>query len=326
MTALLLLAGMTGFLNLYHFLAAGKRIDAQVLVVEGWLPRWALRQVIREYQTNPYELLVTTGGLYTERDYLMCCDGPLSFDMSLPGLQRDSLQKQELIVVARGIPVLEEQAHFSVRVNQTVLGGAFVADSLKEYVFPLDSLPPHEAITQITVLYDNDEFISYTQDRSLLVHAVKLDSHVFSPYTDLATYHYEWMGEPIQLVKGPNFAYGAAHTLSQLGIPDSVIVQVPAVNAYTHRTPESAASFHEWIQKTDISLSTINIFTTETHARRTLRIYQDELSEEPIEIGMISISAPQFNRKNWWRSEPGIMTVMKEFAKYVWEVWLGLRQ
>jgi hypothetical protein len=47
------------------------RIDADVLVVEGWLPDYALAEALREFQNGRYELLVTTGGPLETGSYLV---------------------------------------------------------------------------------------------------------------------------------------------------------------------------------------------------------------------------------------------------------------
>lgn len=52
-----------GFVSSIHpFLAIDKPIDSEVLVVEGWLPDYALEQAVNEFDENNYHLLITTGG------------------------------------------------------------------------------------------------------------------------------------------------------------------------------------------------------------------------------------------------------------------------
>lgn len=52
-----------GFVSGIHpFLAIDKPIDSKILVVEGWLPDYALEQAVNEFDENNYHLLITTGG------------------------------------------------------------------------------------------------------------------------------------------------------------------------------------------------------------------------------------------------------------------------
>ena len=52
-------------LFIYPFLAPTHPIDGEVLVVEGWLPDYALEKVKDRFQGGNYKLLITTGGNLT---------------------------------------------------------------------------------------------------------------------------------------------------------------------------------------------------------------------------------------------------------------------
>jgi hypothetical protein len=47
--------------NIHGFLAINEPVEAQVLVVEGWLPDYALAKAIAEFRSKPYHLMITTG-------------------------------------------------------------------------------------------------------------------------------------------------------------------------------------------------------------------------------------------------------------------------
>ncbi len=46
----------------YPFFAVTDPKRGQILVVEGWLPRYAMERVAREFEANGYQRIVTTGG------------------------------------------------------------------------------------------------------------------------------------------------------------------------------------------------------------------------------------------------------------------------
>ncbi len=56
--------------GLFWFLAPTEPTDAQILVVEGWLPDKALETVVNEFRIRNYRLIVTTGGPLREGSYL----------------------------------------------------------------------------------------------------------------------------------------------------------------------------------------------------------------------------------------------------------------
>jgi hypothetical protein len=61
--ALLLFACARGFLSWVHpFLAVNAPIGGEALVVEGWIPDYALREALQEFRARGYARLITTGG------------------------------------------------------------------------------------------------------------------------------------------------------------------------------------------------------------------------------------------------------------------------
>ncbi|MBL9136435.1 MAG: YdcF family protein [Verrucomicrobiales bacterium] len=70
MAAAGLLLGIVWFFGAYRWLAPQAPIQAKFLVVEGWLPDYALEAAIREYRRGGYEQLFTTGGPLEQGSYL----------------------------------------------------------------------------------------------------------------------------------------------------------------------------------------------------------------------------------------------------------------
>ncbi|MBD2123346.1 ElyC/SanA/YdcF family protein [Trichocoleus sp. FACHB-262] len=56
--------------NIHPFLAVTAPIPANILVVEGWLPDYAVEEAIAEYQRGSYEKLITTGTPLSRGYYL----------------------------------------------------------------------------------------------------------------------------------------------------------------------------------------------------------------------------------------------------------------
>jgi len=59
---LVLLAGGSSFLGIHPFLAVTHRVDAQGLVVEGWVHEYAIRAAADEFKVGGYQRIFTTGG------------------------------------------------------------------------------------------------------------------------------------------------------------------------------------------------------------------------------------------------------------------------
>ena len=48
--------------RVYPFLAVTHRVDTNVLVVEGWIHKYAIRAAVAEFRSNSYQRVFTTGG------------------------------------------------------------------------------------------------------------------------------------------------------------------------------------------------------------------------------------------------------------------------
>lgn len=53
---------VAAWLNIYPFLAQTQRVDADILVVEGWVQFYVIREGVKEYNSHPYRKVFTTGG------------------------------------------------------------------------------------------------------------------------------------------------------------------------------------------------------------------------------------------------------------------------
>jgi uncharacterized SAM-binding protein YcdF (DUF218 family) len=61
-TSGILVAGYLGLSMIHPFLALTDRVNSKILLVEGWIPRYALRASADEFNRGPYERIFTTGG------------------------------------------------------------------------------------------------------------------------------------------------------------------------------------------------------------------------------------------------------------------------
>jgi len=79
--------------NLANYLAQQQPVNKGILVVEGWVSEQALLQAIRTYKTNPYQQIITTGGLIKrrqQREYKSYADSATAF------LLKNGINKPEI--------------------------------------------------------------------------------------------------------------------------------------------------------------------------------------------------------------------------------------
>jgi uncharacterized SAM-binding protein YcdF (DUF218 family) len=60
--SVLLLVGALICEGVYPFLATTHRVNANILVVEGWIHEYAIRAAVKEFQSKQYQRVFTTGG------------------------------------------------------------------------------------------------------------------------------------------------------------------------------------------------------------------------------------------------------------------------
>ncbi len=59
-----------GISNIHNFLAKTSRVNADVLVVEGWLPDYAIESAVAEFKQGSYHKIITIGGSLPRGFYL----------------------------------------------------------------------------------------------------------------------------------------------------------------------------------------------------------------------------------------------------------------
>ena len=70
--AILALVAIGGFAiaqSVYPFLALNAPVSAGALVVEGWAPKYALKEAVAEFQRGHYQKLYVTGGVIEDESY-----------------------------------------------------------------------------------------------------------------------------------------------------------------------------------------------------------------------------------------------------------------
>jgi uncharacterized SAM-binding protein YcdF (DUF218 family) len=176
--------------NLDRFLSSGHPVEAQVLIVEGWLPDYGLVAAKAEYQSKPYRLLVTTG-----------------------------------------VPI------------ET---GTF----LSEY---------------------------------------------------------------------GTFAQRGKRSLVRLGVPDSLVVAVPAESVERDRTYASALALKRYLDKRGISGGGANLVSQGVHTRRSAFLFQKALGAT-WRVGSIAVTDRSYNASRWWMSSEGFRAVVGETIAWIYAV------
>ncbi|MBX3744460.1 MAG: YdcF family protein [Verrucomicrobiae bacterium] len=116
-----------------------------------------------------------------------------------------------------------------------------------------------------------------------------------------------------RLLEHGSYPAVAAATLHHLGLPTNAIVAVEAPPADRNRTYTSALSFRDYCLDHGIELSSINLVSLGTHARRSGLCFQRALGPS-IQVGLIAVPNREYDPNRWWAFSEGLKSVAGELV------------
>ncbi len=108
-----------------------------------------------------------------------------------------------------------------------------------------------------------------------------------------------------------NYADITAASLIARGVNPELIVSVPCSPKQKDRTYESAMALKRRFVSMNIHRGKLNVFTFDTHARRTLHMFKQALGDS-WEVGVISANSIEYDKDKWWESSYGVRAVVYE--------------
>jgi uncharacterized SAM-binding protein YcdF (DUF218 family) len=109
---------------------------------------------------------------------------------------------------------------------------------------------------------------------------------------------------------------GAAH-LKKFGVPDYLVQMVPSRVIARERTYASAIALRDWFRDHNLAIHSFNVLTEDWHARRTQLLYQEAFGKK-VTVGIIAVSNPDYNPKDWWRYSDGVREAIGESIAYIY--------
>jgi hypothetical protein len=287
---ILLTTGLLIFLifsqSILNFLSKTEKVDANILLVEGWLPHNALENTRNEFQNRTYDLIITTGNNIHDNFYTIYGSGYMTFYAGK--LISTTNGNHEHTIELEAFSELEGEncAHFDFYVNDSLMAD-FYADK-KKRKYGITWKGDIAKIDSVMVHFDNDKW-GVWGDRNLYVKEIIIDNTIHLPYFLNSKYDYLTLdGKDKILFRFSSYAELAKNTLLSLGIDTALVVAVPGENATINRTLTSAKSFKKWLDKSNIKIKGINIVSLSAHARRTWMVYKKVLGKT-YKIGIISV-------------------------------------
>jgi hypothetical protein len=285
---LFVLAGLVALPIIYSIsvhLAKTSRAEANVLLVEGWLPPYAVKMAYDEFRENGYEHVFTTG-IRISGYFQVSMNGYLKFYTSGPGVSGENRLVNSIEIDAYSELDGDDCAHFNVFVNDSLVGDFYAGT--KQRLYKVSWAGELSEIDSVMVQFDNDRRDG-DSDRNLYVKEIILNGEIRIPYQHNSVYVF---GNPGAETRSENnfnsHAELARNSLLALGIDSALILAIPGERVKVNRTLSSALAFRDWLKTSDIEVKGINIVTSGTHAKRTLMTY-NRILKKKYEVGIIAL-------------------------------------
>jgi uncharacterized SAM-binding protein YcdF (DUF218 family) len=109
----------------------------------------------------------------------------------------------------------------------------------------------------------------------------------------------------------------AAESLKKFGIRDDLVQMVPSRVFARERTYSSAVALRDWFRDHNLPIHSFNVLTEGSHSRRTQLLYKEAFGKN-VTIGIIAVSNPDYDPKDWWRYSDGVREVIGESIAYIY--------
>lgn len=119
--------------HIHPFLSITSPIKADLLVVEGWLPDYAIKQALTEFETGSYNKIVTTGGPLPTGYYL--AEYKTFAELSAATLKALGLEKEKLIAVTAPEVIKDRTYASAVTFRQWLSSSNLKVKSINLYTF-----------------------------------------------------------------------------------------------------------------------------------------------------------------------------------------------
>lgn len=111
------------------------------------------------------------------------------------------------------------------------------------------------------------------------------------------------------------FAELGTATLLRLGLSTNQVQSVPAPAVLQDRTYAAGVALHKWWDAHGMTPTRVHLVSEGPHARRSRLLFEKALGKG-VTVGVTSVPGVEYDPKHWWRTSPGVRTVIGEAIAY----------
>jgi hypothetical protein len=180
-------------------------------------------------------------------------------------------------ILAKGSAANGQYAHFFLMYKDSVIGNTYVKEEIDTFDFQVNL--SKEQLEYLNVYFNND-FSLEEEDINLNIQELYLDTISYQAQNDDFFY--------IKLPDNDLFNSNAKKTATLVSLnlnKESKLFVVDTLFMKRNKTLATACSFANFIEKNNINVTSLNIYTTDYHSRRTRLAYKKALKSD-VKIGM----------------------------------------
>ena len=295
------------FSSIQGFLSKNEPVNANILVVEGWLPDYAMKKAAEEFNDGAYDYIITSG-LKLPDYFILFTNSSLNFKLAQSEVRSDS-SMHKIEIKASGSLGRDHPSHFNVWINDSLAANFYTDKKIETFSFSWNC-PLHET-DSIRVEFDNDGLFP-EGDRNLIIYWMSIDNITFTAYSNnVSLSRTDRDGTYRSREISSSYAIEGKELLIQYGIGPDKIIPVTAERVVYNRTFCSALAVKEWLEKNEITVEGINLYSLGIHSRRSWITYRNLLEKE-YPVGVISGEQKFYSRRHI------IIPLGRELIGYIW--------
>jgi uncharacterized SAM-binding protein YcdF (DUF218 family) len=113
----------------------------------------------------------------------------------------------------------------------------------------------------------------------------------------------------------PNVTDVAVEVLLDIGVPRERITVLESAHGVTS-TREEALVLRRYLETHPVDR--VLLLTSAFHTRRALWVFEKTLAGGSVEVSIAGAPAGEFDERNWWCSEAGVLAVANEYLKLLY--------
>lgn len=285
---ILIICALLVFLVSMGFLSYEKKVPANMLVVEGWMPEYGLHRAFNEFQEGNYDFIFITGNKFNNFISLHT-NSYIIFYPSDSLVADNSSHTQTFIIKAQSSLGKNDPAHFVFWINDNAVLKRYTTQQQGRFIVEWQGRLPE--IDSLMIQFDNDT-VSRAGDRNLRIEHFSVNGMEIPALTDSLFLD---PGNPFGVsrsnITATSYAEMAKHFFVNRGIDPDLIIPVTNHHGDERRTLGNAMALKEWFDKNQTEVSGINVVSMDYHSRRTWLTYKKILGEN-MQVGIVS--SPNF--------------------------------